>query len=40
MDDMKNPNVINLQLALLKKKELKELVGNKKRINLFLRSQF
>ena len=37
MDDMKNPNVINLQLALLKKKELKELVGNKKKNKSFFK---
>ena len=37
MDDIKNPNVINLQLALLKKKELKELVGNKKKNKSFFK---
>ena len=37
MDDMKNPNVINLQLALLKKKELKELVENKKKSKSFFK---
>ena len=37
MDDMKNPNVINLQLALLKKKELKELAGNKKKNKSFFK---
>ena len=37
MDDIKNPNVINLQLALLKKKELKELVENKKKSKSFFK---
>jgi len=37
MDDLKNPNVINLQLAFLKKKELKELVENKKKSKSFFK---
>jgi len=37
MDDMKNPNVINLQLILLKKKELKELVEKKKKNTSFFK---
>ena len=34
---MKNPNVINPQIFLLKNKELKELVGNKKKSKSFLK---
>ena len=37
MDDMKNPNVINLQLYLLKKNKLKKLVENKKKSKSFFK---
>jgi hypothetical protein len=34
---MKNPNVIDLQLWLINKRELKELVENKKKVKSFFK---